>query len=331
VLYRLRGPIVAVVCVVAVATVCYVAIEGFGWIDALYMTVITLATVGYGEVRPLDTSGRFVTIAVIVAGFAVFVYAATVLANFFTSGEASSRIYERRVRRMQTELHDHVIVVGFGRVGQAVVAALRAMGRPCAVVDIDSELGAAIAAADAIHVAGDATDEEVLQRAGIMRAAGLVACADQDSLNLVIVLTARAEHPDLRIVSRVNQSTWLSRMQNAGADVAQSPYVSYGASLAASALSPVSVDLHDLPLLGLGTEEIAIEQSSPLVGAEIAELVETFRGVHILGLRRDQLIHKWHEIGGPLQPHDVLLALGEPAHLAALARASVTPARDVSP
>ena len=323
ILFRLRGPMLAIFAVAAASTVGYVVFEHFGWIDALYMTTITLGTVGYGEVRPLDTSGRLFTIGVIVAGFAAFVYAASVLANFFSSGEASARINERRVRRMQAELHDHVIVVGFGRVGQAVVRSLREMGRACAVVDLNPDLQPAIEATGALLVAGDATDEEVLRRAGIERAAALVASADRDSLNLVVVLTARAERPELRIVSRVNQSTWLSRMKNAGADVAQSPYDSYGAALAGSALSPVAVDLRGLPLLGLGTEEIPIAESSPLVGSNIPDLVATHMGVHILGLRREQRVQKWHEIDGSLRPGDVLLALGEPSHLAALARDSL--------
>jgi len=321
-LFRLRNALIAGVVLAAVATVGYVVLEGYGWVDALYMTVITLGTVGYGEVRPLDTSGRFFTIGVIVAGFAGFVYAASVLTIFFTSGEASQQSRKRRARKMQAQLNNHVIVVGFGRVGQAVVRALRLSHRQCAVLDIDPELEGQITASGAIHVAGDATDEEVLRSAGIDRAAGLVAAADEDALNLVIVLTARAVRPSLRIVSRVNESTWLSRIENAGADVAQSPYDSYGASLAASALSPTVLGVHSLPLLGLDTEEIEVAETSELVGKGIAQLEAAHVGVHILGLRREQLLHKWHEIDDSLRRGDVLVALGEPAHLSALVRSA---------
>jgi voltage-gated potassium channel len=326
VLFRLRNALIAVVVLAVVATVGYVALEGYGWVDALYMTVITLGTIGYGEVRPLDTAGRFLTIGVIVAGFAAFVYAASVLTNFFTSGEASQQSRERRARRMQAKLNDHVIVVGFGRVGQAVVRALHQTHHQCVVLDINPELEAPISASGAIHVAGDATDEDVLRRAGIERAAGLVAAADQDALNLVVVLTARAVGPELRIVSRVNESTWLSRIENAGADVAQSPYDSYGASLAASALSPTVLSLHNMPLLGLGTEEIEVAEASELVGKRIQHLEEIHVGVHILGLRREQHLHKWHEIDDSLRQGDVLVALGEPAHLSALVRNASTAA-----
>src|SRR5258706_136637 len=282
------------------------------------MTVITLGTIGYGEVKPLDTAGRFFTIGVIIAGFAAFVYAASVLTNFFTSGEASQRAHERRARKMQAQLNDHVIVVGFGRVGHAVVRALHQMGRQCVVLDINPDLEAQVSASGAIHVAGDATDEDELRRAGIDRAVGLVAAADQDSLNLVVVLTARAVRPELRIVSRV---------ENAGADVAQSPYDSYGASLAASALSPTVLSLHSLPLLGLGTEEIEVGENSELVGKRIEQLEAAHVGVHILGLRREKQLHKWHEIDDPLRQGDVVVALGEAAHLSALAHIASTATR----
>ncbi len=193
------------------------------------------------------------------------------------------------------------------------------------VLDINPELEGPISASGAVHVAGDATDEDVLRRAGIARAAGLVAAADQDALNLVVVLTARAVRPDLRIVSRVNESTWLSRIENAGADVAQSPYDPYdpyGASLAASALSPTVLSLHNLPLLGLGTEEIEFAEASKLVGQRIEQLEALHVGVHILGLRREQHLHKWHEVDDSLRQGDVLVALGEPAHLSALVRSA---------
>jgi voltage-gated potassium channel len=327
VLFRLRNALIAVAVLAVVATVGYVVLEGYGWVDALYMTVITLGTIGYGEVKPLDTAGRFFTIGVIIAGFAAFVYAASVLTNFFTSGEASQRAHERRARRMQAQLNDHVIVVGFGRVGHAVVRALHQMGRQCVVLDINPNLQAQISASGAVHVAGDATDEDDLRRAGIDRAVGFVAAADQDSLNLVVVLTARAVRPELRIVSRVNQLTWLSRIKNAGADVAQSPYDSYGASLAASALSPTVLSLHSLPLLGLGTEEIEVGENSELVGKRIEQLEAAHVGVHILGLRREQQLHKWHEIDDSLRQGDVVVALGEPADLSALAHIASTATR----
>ena len=196
------------------------------------MTVITLGTIGYGEVQPLGTDGRLFTIGVIVASFATLLYAASVLTTMFTSGDLTRHVNERSAKKVRDGLRDHVIVVGFGRVGHAVVRSLHESGRQCVVLDLNEELDSAIHALGAVHVHGDATEVESLHAAGIDRAAGLVAATDKDATNLVVVLTARATAPNLRIVSRVNEPEWLQRIRHAGADVAQSPYESYGRHLA---------------------------------------------------------------------------------------------------
>ena len=296
------------------------------------MTVI-LGTIGYGEVQPLDTAGRFLTIAVIIAGFTAFVYAASILTSVFTSGEAAEHLLERRARRMEAALNDHVIVVGYGRVGHAVVRSLTRMERQCVVLDRNPQLREAIEESGAVHVLGDATDEDDLRRAGIERAAAFVAAADQDSANLVVVLTARAVSPTLRIVSRVNESTWLKRMERAGANVAQSPYDSYGDSLAASALSAAAGALRGVHMLGIGlgigTEEMPLTSGSQLNNVHLADVEAMHPGVHVLGIRRAESLHRWHEVTGPLRTGDVLFAIGTPEHLADLARAckpSIAPA-----
>lgn len=235
--YRLRWALAVMVGLVIAATVAYVAIEKYTWLDALYMTVITLGTIGYGEVEPLTPWGRFLTIGVIIASFATLVYMASVLTELFASGDALRHVQNRRRRRLFADLDDHVIIVGFGRVGQAVTRAFSALGRRCVVMDTNPDHEAAIKAVGAIQVVGNATDEDDLRRAGIEKAHALVAAADQDSENLVVVLTARSLRPDMRIVSRVNQQTWLRRIRQAGADVAESPYETYGSRLADAALS----------------------------------------------------------------------------------------------
>jgi voltage-gated potassium channel len=321
VVYRLRGPLAVGLTLVVVSTAGYMTIEAqYGFVDALYMTAITLGTIGFGEVHPLDTAGRILTIAIIVAGFGTLVYTGSVLTTMFASGEVSDQIRRRRSHKMRESLQDHVIVAGYGRVGHAVARSVQAMGRPCAVIDPNEQHEHAISSTGAIPVLGDATDEDDLRRAGIERAIGLVAATDRDATNLVIVLTARSIRPDLRIVSRVNEARWSSRIENAGADVAHSPYESYGASLAASVVTPAVVDLHDLPLLGLSTEEIVVDRSSSLIGAQIAELADRHVGVYVLGLRREQQLQKWHEVSDPIREGDIVLVLGTPENLAALTR-----------
>ncbi|MFI5041336.1 MAG: potassium channel family protein [Acidimicrobiales bacterium] len=319
ILGRLRWALVALVVLAAAATVGYVGIEGYGWLDALYMTVITMSTVGYGEVRRLDAAGRIFTMAIIIASFATFVYAAATLTNLFTSGEAGAHARERRLMKMRDALEEHVIVVGYGRVGQAAAQGVRGMERPCLVIDPDPATEAAIQAAGCVAFIGDGTSEPNLLAAGIHRAAGLIAAADGDDTNLVVVLTARALRPDLRIVSRVNDAAWAERIRRAGADVAQSPYRSYGMTLAASAVTPAVLDMHELPLLGLGTEEIEVSARSRYADRPLRELRDAHPGVFIVGMRHEQRLRPWHDVDGTISAGDILVVLGTEQSLRALA------------
>jgi len=322
VFYRLRWAILALAALSLVATVGYVVIEGYGWLDAAFMTVITLSTVGYGEVHRLDGAGQVFTMAVLVAGFAVLVYAAAMLAGFLTTGDAAAHVRQSRGRRMRNALEDHIIVVGFGRVGQAVALGVRDLDRTCVVVDRDPSREELIAESGLIPLIGDATNERSLEDAGVTRAAALVSATDEDGVNLLVTLTARALCPQLRIVSRVNEADWRDRIVHAGADVAQSPYRSYGMSLAASAVTPGVLDVHVLPMLGLATEEIEVSAASPFVGRSLTQIGERRPDVFVVGLRRERRFHRWHDVSGPVSPGDVLVALGTPAVLRELAAES---------
>ena len=223
---------------------------------------------------------------------------------------------------MRELLTEHVIVVGFGRVGQAVAAAVHELGHSCLVLDRDPGLHDPIQTAGHVPMTGDATDEEALEEAGIHRAAALIAAAEHDNVNLIITLTARAVRPGLRIISRVNEAAWRDRIVRAGADIAQSPYPSYGMSLATCALTPGVLDVHGLPTLGLGTEEIEVSKGSPFVGRSLVEIDTAHSGVFIAGLRRDAQLRRWDDVDGPIVPGDVVVALGTPEFLRELAQHS---------
>ena len=320
VVYRLRWALLALLVLFGAATIGLIFTDGYGWIDAAYMSVITLSTVGFGEVKPLDTAGRLFIIFVIIASFATFVYAVSVLTNLFTSGEAVRHLQESKGRRMREGLHDHVIVVGFGRVGQAVARGVQEMGRACIVIDRNHQREEQIRSSACVALIGDATSEADLIHAGIERATALVAAAEHDEINLIVTLTARSMRADLRIVSRVNEEDWRARIVHAGATVAQSPYTSYGMSLAASAITPAVLDVHDLPLLGLGTEEIRISPASGLIGTTIGSITADHPGVLVVGLRRERTLRRWHDVDGPVSAGDILVVLGTPESLQGLAQ-----------
>jgi voltage-gated potassium channel len=159
------------------------------------MTVITLGTFGYGETQPLDATGRLVTIGIIIIGFTTFVYAVSVLTNLFVSGDVLDQMHLRRAKKMRNDLRDHVIVVGFGRVGNSVVRALTELRIQCVVIDKDDAAVKQIRAAGGIEFIGDATSPDDLHRARIDTAAAPISACDQDSENLVVVLTLTRRDP----------------------------------------------------------------------------------------------------------------------------------------
>ncbi len=315
----MRWPLVSLFGLFAIATAGYAMFEHYSLLDAAFFTVITLSTVGYGETRPLDDGGLVFTMAIIITSFAGLLFAASTLTNLFTSGDAITHLKEARGRRMRLALENHVIVIGFGRVGQAVARGVVELGRPCLVLERSDTHTAQIEEAGCVAFIGDATDERDLLEAGIDRAAALVAATEEDATNLVITLTARAVRRDLRIVSRVNEADWQDRILRAGADVAQSPYPSYGLSLAATAVSSSSVELHTIPSLGLAMEEIAVAPTSRFVGLRVADISAMLPNIVVMGIRRNDTFKRWNEVDSAIVPGDVVVALGPPEGVRSLA------------
>ncbi len=318
VLYRIRWAINGLIALFFVATAGYVVLEHYSILDAAFMTVITLSTVGYEVLHPLDAIGKIFTIGVIVASFAMLAYAGATVTSLFTSGEIAEHIRKSKVTRMRHGTESHIIVVGFGRVGQAAAHGVAQFGRQCVVIDRNPDRTQAILDAGYVPMIGDATAEADLQEAGIDRAVALIAAAEEDSVNLIVTLTARALRPELQIVSRVNELTWQERIIRAGASVAQSPYRAYGLSLAASAVNPAVLEMHEISSLGLVTEEIEVSPTSALVGRPLRALGLSAEGVLVLGLRRDRQFQRWNDVAGVIEPRDVLVALGAADAIGAL-------------
>lgn len=323
---RLRGPTAAALVATAISATGYVAIEGWGWLDSIYMSFITLGQVGYGEVHPLGTSGRIWTMAVIFAGFAVFVYSAAALTALFLSGDVTAAVRERRRAKVRTQLHDHVVVAGFGRVGRSATAAATRSGRTCEVIDVDPAVESAVTALGAVFLCGDARDATVLRTAGVARAAAIITSLDDPS-NAVVALTARALAPAVRIVARVTDSSWRDRLMRAGASHVVPVYESVGASLAATALDAEVLGVLSIPGTDMRVEEMEVGSGSSAEGTDLRQLMQTAEGLHILGLRREEGMTRWHEAGEPLHSGDVLVVMGSATaldHLTALVRHAPT-------
>jgi voltage-gated potassium channel len=204
-----------------------------------------------------------------------------------------------------------VIIVGFGRMGTPPRVPCETRSRGCRS-STSIPTASAIEEVGAVPLVDDGREEQALRAGGIDRAAALVAAAHDDATNLVVVLTARSLRPDLRIVARVNDPQWRSRMVRAGADASTSPYESVGALLATSAIESSVIGLQDLPGLGLRTEEIEVRDGAAAIGCTLRELAVEQPDVLLLGLRDVGGLSPWHEVEGPLQRGDVVIALGSP-------------------
>lgn len=314
---RLLVPSIAAVVIVVIASTGYVVLEGWGWLDAIYMSVITIGQVGFNEVHALGSAGRWWTMIVIFSGFAVFIYASASLTAVFLSGDVSAVVRERRRSRVRQQLHDHVVVIGFGRVGRSAAEAALRTGHACVVIDSGTEREEAVEAIGAVYLQGDARDVTVLRNANVARAAALITTLEDPS-NAVVALTARSLAPALRIVARVTDVTWRDRLLRAGASHVVPVYESIGAGLAATALDAEVLSVLPIPGTEMRVEEMEVGAGSKAEGSDLTGLMASVPDVHILGLRHDDGVQRWHEADGPLQTGDTLVVLGNASGLARL-------------
>ncbi len=252
----------------------YVIIEGWSFFDALFMTVTTLSTVGYGEVHPLDRAGQAYTMVLILAGVGVMLYIVGALAKVVVEGEIQEALGKRKIRRRVQKLKDHYIICGYGRLGKIIARQLSHAGIPLVVVESDPEVIAKVEAQGYSLVAGDATREEVLLEAGLERAKGLVAVLHSDAGNVYITLTARSLNPRLFIVARGEEPGSQQKLLRAGADKVESPYEMGGRKMAHTILRPTVTTLMELAMqegVEWSMEEIAVSERSPLVGVPLID------------------------------------------------------------
>jgi voltage-gated potassium channel len=271
---RVRKAMAAVVVIVAAGIVGYMQLEGWTFVDALYMAITTLTTVGYMEVRPLSDAGRLFTIGYITVGVGTFFYLAATFAEYVIGGALNGVLRSHHMQHKINAMSGHHIVCGFGRVGEQVAHDLRREGLQ--VVLVEREERALERCGDQYpFVAGDATDEQVLERAGIARAAGLVAASGEDVTNIVVTLTARGMNGALQIVSRGGADDTIRKLRRAGADHVISPYRLAGQRIAAQLQYPRVSAFLDLVMhsgeLELWLKEVTVGSASRLDGRALAD------------------------------------------------------------
>jgi len=239
-----------VAAVLATGTVGYMVIEGAGTLDALYMTAITLTTVGYREVFPLGDAGRVFTMLLALGGIGVIFVIATNLARAMLDTDVRRLIGLRRDMGMIKSLNRHIVVCGYGRTGRAVVDVLSEHGAPFAVVELETKRCRDLEDRRAAVVQGDATQEAVLRAAGVDRAATLIMCLADDAHNVYAILLARQLNPQITIIARAVDDGTEERLRLAGADRVLNPYRVGGTRLAITVLKPTVVDFVEASLMG---------------------------------------------------------------------------------
>lgn len=268
----------------------YMVLEGWTFLDSLYMTVIVMTTIGFHEVRPLDDSGRVFTILLAVVGVGALLYALIAVFQFLIEGEFGSILGLQRMKGQIESLRNHYILCGFGRVGEEVAREFANRDIPFVVVENTPEAIERAERRGYPLLVGDATNDEILRQAGVDRARCLLAASDSDSGNTFITLSAKALNPDLFVVARAAHPESLPRMQRAGADRVFSPYVIAGRQMAVSALQPMVVEFIDtLATTQEGDSvlaEIEVSPDSGLGGQTIEEIIRGSKTVLVLGLQR---------------------------------------------
>ncbi len=300
-----------------IGTLGYRIIEGWSWVDSAYMTVITLATVGFTEIEPMEAPGRIFTISLIVMGVASLAYIANRFTEAFLQGYFQEGIRLQQQRRLIDTLEDHYIICGYGRVGQQIATEFAAEKIPFIIIDHQLDLIEQIQQDGYIGIHGDATLDEMLIRAGIERATCIIAALPSDAENLYIMLSARTLNPDIRAIARANTEEAIQKLERGGADAVISPYITGGKRMAAAALRPQVMDFVDGIVSGTGRafymEEYLIDSKTyAFVGQTLREASLRARsGALVVAIRRAD----GELIAGPtadtlLHERDVLICMG---------------------
>jgi voltage-gated potassium channel len=313
--------------IMLIGTLGYVVIEGWSVLDAVYMTVTTMATVGFGEIHPLSPNGRMFTIGLIILGVGGALYLLTAMMQFVFEGHLGRNLERRRMQRRIENLREHFLLCGFGRVGRQVAHDFQAAGVPFIVIDVNQSSLDSAAEEGCLCVRGDAADDDTLRRAGIERARGLVTCVNSDADNIFVTLSARALRNDLFIVARGNNDDAAPKLRRAGADRVVSPYSIGGRQMAMLATRPAAVEFVDRVLsradVDLLLEDFTIGPGSPLVGKTVREVgQEIAPGVLILAIRRQSQLVTQPPGDAAMGVGDELVAFGTSAQLRALESAS---------
>jgi voltage-gated potassium channel len=272
---RIRIAFILLFCTIAIGTFGYHLIEGMPFFDAFYMTMITISTVGFSEIKTLSTAGRILTVLIISTGITIGAYTIGTLLRMFIEGEFGRIFGRRKLERNISAMQGHFIICGFGRIGSIICMELKADSIPFIIIEEDPTKNGTLEKLGYLYINMDATSEEALMKAGIMSAKGLVTAVRSDANNVFITLTAKDLRPDIFVLSRASDVKNEAKLIKAGASRVVSPYLLGGRRMAEVLKRPTVVDFIDIAManrkLGLAMEEARVGDRSTLVGKNLID------------------------------------------------------------
>lgn len=304
----------------------YTWIEGWDLLDSLYMTIITLSTVGYGEVREIGPGGRVFTVLLIVFGLFTITYIVGLVAETLVAGEIRSVLGRRKVSKKIKSLRDHYIICGYGRIGSIICKGLTRKAIPLMVIEKDEHVQEELEQDEILYLQGDATHEETLLEAGIEKAKGLVSVVSSDAENVYICLTARGLSPRLYILSRAEDEASERKLLRAGANKVILPYILGGRRMVQAIIRPTVSDflesaVHDQSF-ELAIEEITVGEDSRLANRSLVDSgIRQEMDVIIIGIKQKAGTMIFNPSSQTkIQSDDILIAMGRNKDLETLRR-----------
>lgn len=311
--------------ILVLGTIGYMVVEGWGFMDALYMTVITISTVGFSEVRPVDATGRIFTMFIVLTGVGFSLYVAGAIVQFMVEGRIRQIMGRRRLDRKISRLKNHYIICGYGRIGRVLTRNLLRKFSNIVVIENDPDLVDVMEEDGVLYLSGDAAEESLLNKAGIERARGLVAVLATDTDNVFLVLTARQLNPQLPIFARAGQEASKSKLKMAGATIVESPYEMGALRMAQRILRPKVTSFLDFALSSkrkdILMEEIPVSEQCKMANVMLKDSgIRQRYDLIIIAIEKannDMIFNPSFE--SRIQPGDTLIAVGEEHNLLALA------------
>ena len=303
----------------------YVFISGYSWIDALYMSVITMTTVGYGEVIPLDNASKMFTIFLILASIIIVGYALSIITEYFLSKNNIEELKHRKMQKKIDSFNDHIVICGYGRNGKQAANKLAAYGKPFVVIEKNKDMEERFEMDNVFYVIGNANEDEILLRAGVDRASCFISALPNDADNLFVVLSTRQLNSEINIISRASSESSYNKLKFAGANNVILPDKIGGDHMASLVVVPGLMEFIDnLSIVGksdINIEEVAVEKLFDANNPRTIKDLDLRRktGCTVIGYKDengDYIVNPEAEL--KLAPNSKIIVLGRPEQITIL-------------